>query len=330
MTHSRYTTSIELSAYNGTSRNGHRVERVILHHMAGWFRTSVNFMKSRNSRGSCSTYAVGDGQMICLIDEDFRPSSTGWQNDQNAITFEIANSQIGGNWPVDERSLEIVACTIADISIRHGWDDIRKGIEVRWHSQFSQTACPGPFVLSRIDWIVARAKQVRAELLGGSAPKPTPSGSTYTVVKGDTLSGIGGKTGVAWKSIASANGISAPYVIRPGQKLTIPGGSTPAPTPTPAPSQDLTAVARAVMRGDYGNGDDRRNRLRGAGYDPDAVQRRVNELLGGGGSSAPRDLTAVARAVIRGDYGNGADRRRRLSAAGYDPDAVQRRVNEIL
>lgn len=49
--------------------------------------------------------------------------------------------------------------------------------------------------------------------------------STYTVVSGDTLSGIGSKLGVDWKDIANANGISSPYTIYPGQKLTIPGGT---------------------------------------------------------------------------------------------------------
>ena len=39
------------------------------------------------------------------------------------------------------------------------------------------------------------------------------------------------------------------------------------------------------------------------------------------------DVDALARAVIRGDYGNGAERKRRL---GSLYDAVQTRVNEIL
>ena len=38
----------------------------------------------------------------------------------------------------------------------------------------------------------------------------------------------------------------------------------------------------------------------------------------------------VAREVIRGEWGNGSDRRQRLEAAGYDYDAVQDRVNELL
>lgn len=40
--------------------------------------------------------------------------------------------------------------------------------------------------------------------------------------------------------------------------------------------------------------------------------------------------TSVILAVIRGDYGNGTDRIYRLKAAGYDPDEVQRGVNNYL
>ena len=63
----------------------------------------------------------------------------------------------------------------------------------------------------------------------------------------------------------------------------------------------------------------------------DAVQVRVNEILGAGGSSSGgsggANIDALAQAVIRGDYGNGEARRRRL---GSLYDAVQARVNEIL
>ena len=61
---------------------------------------------------------------------------------------------------------------------------------------------------------------------GSTTSTPTSTSSTYTVVSGDTLSGIGSKLGVNWKDIANANGISSPYTIYPGQKLTIPGGGT--------------------------------------------------------------------------------------------------------
>ena len=46
--------------------------------------------------------------------------------------------------------------------------------------------------------------------------------------KGDTLSGIGKKTGVAWKTIADLNGIKSPYTLKVGQVLKI--KETTAPT----------------------------------------------------------------------------------------------------
>lgn len=43
-----------------------------------------------------------------------------------------------------------------------------------------------------------------------------------------------------------------------------------------------------------------------------------------------RNIDTIAKEVIRGDWGNGTDRKNRLIVAGYDYNAVQRRVNEIL
>ena len=41
-------------------------------------------------------------------------------------------------------------------------------------------------------------------------------------------------------------------------------------------------------------------------------------------------ITVIAKEVIAGKWGNGEDRRKKLKAAGYNPDTVQKKVNEIL
>ena len=46
--------------------------------------------------------------------------------------------------------------------------------------------------------------------------------STYTVVKGDTLSAIGKKFGVNWRDIAALNHIKNPDLIHPGEVFRIP------------------------------------------------------------------------------------------------------------
>lgn len=55
----------------------------------------------------------------------------------------------------------------------------------------------------------------------------------------------------------------------------ITGGGSPA-APTPSAAGDIEALAQAVIRGEYGNGQERRNRL---GHLYDAVQAIVNRKL---------------------------------------------------
>lgn len=90
--------------------------------------------------------------------------------------------------------------------------------------------------------------------------------------------------------------------------------------------KSVDTLAQEVIRGEWGNGDDRKQRLTRAGYSYAEVQKRVNEILAGNKKS----ITEVAKEVIRGDWGNGAERKRRLTQAGYDYNAVQSRVNKLL
>ncbi len=63
-----------------------------------------------------------------------------------------------------------------------------------------------------------------------TTPKPR-AGTTrsYRVTSGETLNGIANRAGVSPESLAQANGLTAPYVVRVGQTLTIPGEDAPAP-----------------------------------------------------------------------------------------------------
>ena len=95
-------------------------------------------------------------------------------------------------------------------------------------------------------------------------------------------------------------------------------------TSTKNPLDDFTngELADKVIAGEFGAGDERKNAL-GARYE--AVQGIVNKKLG-----IRNDIDRVARAVIRGEYGSGEARRVRLTSAGYDYNAVQVRVKQML
>lgn len=92
---------------------------------------------------------------------------------------------------------------------------------------------------------------------------------------------------VAWGKYANPSGSPAP-------------APNPSPAPAPsAPSGSTLQLALGVMRGDYGNGDDRRNKL-GSRYDE--VQNFINHV-------ATASSQTLAEEVKQGKYGNGNDRK---------------------
>ena len=94
--------------------------------------------------------------------------------------------------------------------------------------------------------------------------------------------------------------------------------------------KSVNTLAKEVLAGKWGNGTDRKNRLTKAGYDYNKVQAAVNKLVKASQMSADNVVNAVAHEVIAGRWGNGQERIDRLKAAGYDPDKIQKRVNELM
>ncbi|WP_326554683.1 LysM peptidoglycan-binding domain-containing protein [Micromonospora sp. NBC_01813] len=87
-------------------------------------------------------------------------------------------------------------------------------LAIKGHRDSNATKCPGDKLYA---WVRAG--------LPVDAPKPPTTGATYTVVRGDTLSGIAARYGTTVAKIAELNGIKNANLIHPGQKLKLP--STP-------------------------------------------------------------------------------------------------------
>lgn len=95
--------------------------------------------------------------------------------------------------------------------------------------------------------------------------------------------------------------------------------------------KSVDEVAQEVLQGLWGNGQERYDSLTNAGYDAQAVQNRVNSMLSGDDSyTSDYDIDEIANQVIQGLWGNGQERFDNLTNAGYDAQAVQNRVNELL
>ena len=101
---------------------------------------------------------------------------------------------------------------------------------------------------------------------------------------------------------------------------------TPTPTPTPTPTKGKTVeqLAKEVIAGKWGNGENRKNRLTKAGYNFNAVQSKVNEIMANRKSNEE-----IAKEVIAGKWGNGYEREEKLKNAGYNYSAIQSIVNKI-
>lgn len=80
-----------------------------------------------------------------------------------------------------------------------------------------------------------------------AAPVTAQGNILHTVKSGETLFSIGRQYSVNPYSIAAANNIAYPYLIYPGQQLTIPTGTTP-PGPTPVPQPGGQCRYRHTVR----------------------------------------------------------------------------------
>lgn len=98
--------------------------------------------------------------------------------------------------------------------------------------------------------------------------------------------------------------------------------------PASAPSKSYEEVAREVLRGEWGDGVERVNRLTAAGYNYSTVQGIVNGSVGA--APAKKSNEQVAAEVRSGLWGNGDDRINRLRAAGYDYNVIQSIVNSTV
>ncbi|MBL8058474.1 MAG: LysM peptidoglycan-binding domain-containing protein [Anaerolineales bacterium] len=106
------------------------------------------------------------------------------------------------------------------------------------------------------------AAALLAGLLGISAPAraaapaqstPAKCATEYVVKAGDWVRQIARQFKVDWQAIVSANALTTPDLIYPGQKLCIPAAATSTPTPTPTrtatgptPTRTSTAAPSAT------------------------------------------------------------------------------------
>ena len=269
---------------------------------------------SRSSAGASAHYFIDrDGMLRQSVSE----GDTAWHaGDWGTNLCSVGIEVVSGGSDFTEAQVETLSQLVAEICGRCGIG----AEDVIRHYDVTGKLCPAPYVDGG-KWAALHARICGCNASGGGSYSGGGS------VDGDTTDlarrVINGEFGNG-DARKAALGDRYSEVQAEVNRILSGGGETS--SGSSSQSVDIDDLARRVINGEFGNGEDRRNAL-GGNYD--AVQARVNEMLccGSSGNSGGADIKLLAWAVINGYYGNGEERRQRL---GSNYEAVQARVNEIL
>ena len=145
---------------NKTSPRNKPITKITIHHMAG----NLSIEKCGNifvnpTRKASSNYGIGsDGRIGLYVDESDRAWTSGnRENDNQAVTIEVANDVVGGIWHVSDKAMESLILVCVDICKRNGIEKLiytgDKTGNLTMHKWFQSTTCPGPYLESKFPYI---------------------------------------------------------------------------------------------------------------------------------------------------------------------------------
>lgn len=118
---------------------------------------AIGFQKPE--RRASANYIIGvDGTIICCVPEEYMAwTSSSDVNDNQAITVEVCNSTGAPEWKISDAALEALINLGADICRRYNlpgftWTGDKNGT-LTIHKMFVATACPGPYLESKMPYI---------------------------------------------------------------------------------------------------------------------------------------------------------------------------------
>lgn len=155
------------------SRNGERIDKITIHHMAGNL-SAETCGRVFLTREASANYGIGsDGRIGGYVPEEYGGWSTANPaNDRRAINIELAND--GGaesDWHVSDTAIERCIQLCVDVCKRNGipylvYDGTTNGTLTR-HNMFMATTCPGPYLQSKFPYICEEINK----RLGAEQPK---------------------------------------------------------------------------------------------------------------------------------------------------------------
>ena len=291
---------------NKSSPRNHKIDTVTIHCVVGQCSVeTLGNVFAPASRQASSNYGIGyDVRIGMYVEEKDRSwCSSNAANDNRAITIEVA-SDTKEPYAVNAKAYAALIDLLVDICKRNGIKELvwstnkadrvnhKNGCNMTVHRDYANKSCPGTYLYERHAQIASEVNK----RLGSTNIKPAPekpSGSLYRVQTG------------AFKSKANADAMLAKvkakgfdtYIVKVGELYKIQVGAF-----------KVKANAEAMMK-----------KLQAAGFSAFITTE----------AGAGKSVDELAREVLQGKWGNGAERKKRLEAAGYDYAAVQKKVNQL-
>lgn len=291
---------------NKSSPRNHKIDTVTIHCVVGQCSVeTLGNVFAPTSRQASSNYGIGyDGRIGMYVEEKDRSwCSSNAANDNRAITIEVA-SDTKEPYAVNAKAYAALIDLLVDICKRNGikalvWStnkadrvNHKNGCNMTVHRDYANKSCPGTYLYERHAQIASEVNK----RLGSTNIKPAPekpSGGLYRVQTG------------AFKVKANADAMLAKvkakgfdtYMVKVGDLYKIQVGAF-----------KVKANAEAMMK-----------KLQAAGFSAFITTEE----------GAGKSVDELAREVLQGKWGNGAERKKRLEAAGYDYAAVQKKVNQL-
>lgn len=291
---------------NKSSPRNHKIDTVTIHCVVGQCSVeTLGNVFAPASRQASSNYGIGyDGRIGMYVEEKDRSwCSSNAANDNRAITIEVA-SDTKEPYAVNAKAYAALIDLLVDICKRNGIKELvwstnkadrvnhKNGCNMTVHRDYANKSCPGTYLYERHDQIASEVNK----RLGSTNIKPAPekpSGGLYRVQTGAFKS----KTNAdAMLAKVKAKGFDT-YMVKVGDLYKIQVGAF-----------KVKANAEAMMK-----------KLQAAGFSAFITTEE----------GAGKSVDELAREVLQGKWGNGAERKKRLEAAGYDYAAVQKKVNQL-
>ena len=291
---------------NKSSPRNHKIDTVTIHCVVGQCSVeTLGNVFAPTSRQASSNYGIGyDGRIGMYVEEKDRSwCSSNAANDNRTITIEVA-SDTKEPYAVNAKAYAALIDLLVDICKRNGIKELvwstnkadrvnhKNGCNMTVHRDYANKSCPGTYLYERHAQIASEVNK----RLGSTNIKPAPekpSGGLYRVQTGAFKS----KTNAdAMLAKVKAKGFDT-YMVKVGDLYKIQVGAF-----------KVKANAEAMMK-----------KLQAAGFSAFITTEE----------GADKSVDELAREVLQGKWGNGAERKKRLEAAGYDYAVVQKKVNQL-